>query len=242
MKYDTRVGISIKDINKDCRLVYNSDIKEFILFVPHVREIKEFDNRENWISSDPGCRSYQTCYTSNKIVEIGTNCSTVVTDKLKKLDKLDELKKTNNSPKIKRCYTRTQRKLENVVNELHYKTCNYLCKNYKTIIIGKLSTKDIVNKKTSKLLPITKRVALSLRHYEFRNRLKAKCEETGTILIELPEHYTSKTCSKCGTLNETLGASKTFSCDDCKIIIDRDYNAAKNILIKSITDNKLIIG
>lgn len=39
----------------------------------------------------------------------------------------------------------------------------------------------------------------------------------------------SKTCSRCGTINNKLGTSETFKCK-CGLVIDRDLNAAQNIL------------
>jgi len=35
-------------------------------------------------------------------------------------------------------------------------------------------------------------------------------------------------------LTTYLGSSKTYNCSNCKTTIDRDINAAKNILIKGI--------
>jgi putative transposase len=47
------------------------------------------------------------------------------------------------------------------------------------------------------------------------------------------ESYTSKTCGKCGEINNKLGSQSIFKCKTCKIEIDRDINAARNICIKN---------
>ena len=40
----------------------------------------------------------------------------------------------------------------------------------------------------------------------------------------------SKTCSRCGCIKDDLTlADRTFVCDDCGLVIDRDLNAAKNL-------------
>ena len=41
----------------------------------------------------------------------------------------------------------------------------------------------------------------------------------------------SKTCNKCGSINKNLVlADRTWTCSNCKTILDRDINAAINIL------------
>ena len=48
------------------------------------------------------------------------------------------------------------------------------------------------------------------------------------------ESYTSKTCGRCGAINNKLSGSKTFHCGECNLTIDRDMHAARNILIKNM--------
>ena len=56
----------------------------------------------------------------------------------------------------------------------------------------------------------------------------------GVKLFLVDESFTSKTCTRCGWLNQSLGKSKTFVCKNCDLNIDRDINGARNILIKNI--------
>ena len=52
-----------------------------------------------------------------------------------------------------------------------------------------------------------------------------------TIYFNSIEHYSSKLCSRCCIINFKKNHSKIFYCNNvnCKLIEDRDYNAAKNI-------------
>jgi len=68
--------------------------------------------------------------------------------------------------------------------------------------------------------------------------LRDKCQEKNIKLKIVNESYTSKTCGKCGEINQDLGASKNFKCEKCGLETDRDYNGSRNILIKNI--NKII--
>lgn len=222
---------SIKEINHDVRLSFHQHRNKFFLFVPY-EKINKIDHNQNDICSlDPGKRVFQTCYCSNEIIEIGNDCSKRLEKEFRRLDRYTKLR--NKKYCYKKKYHQIENKIENLIDELHYKTCNYLCKRYKCIMIGKLSTKDTNCKKTSKLNSMTKRILSRLSHYRFRMRLKSKCEEYGVKYLEVDEGYTSKTCGWCGTINNNLGANKVFSCNSCKIVIDRDINGARNILIKN---------
>ena len=40
----------------------------------------------------------------------------------------------------------------------------------------------------------------------------------------------SKQCSRCGTVKDSLNLSeRTYRCEDCGLVIDRDWNAAINL-------------
>jgi putative transposase len=55
----------------------------------------------------------------------------------------------------------------------------------------------------------------------------------GKTVIAVPPQYTSQDCSSCGnTVLKTL-STRTHTCD-CGATLDRDYNAARNILLKGL--------
>jgi putative transposase len=55
----------------------------------------------------------------------------------------------------------------------------------------------------------------------------------GKTVIAVPPQYTSQDCSSCGnTVKKTL-STRTHTCD-CGATLDRDYNAARNILVKGL--------
>jgi putative transposase len=47
------------------------------------------------------------------------------------------------------------------------------------------------------------------------------------------ESFTSKTCGKCGKLHNALGGSAMFVCPGCNFTIPRDFNGARNILLRN---------
>ena len=66
----------------------------------------------------------------------------------------------------------------------------------------------------------------------FLAKLAYKVEETGGRLVRVNPNGTSQICSRCGCLPnvpKTL-ADRIHSCPHCGLVIDRDVNAARNIL------------
>ena len=79
---------------------------------------------------------------------------------------------------------------------------------------------------------------LTWAHYRFRQRLIHKIREYPWCkLVIVDEQYTSKTCGNCGKIHWKLGSNKTFNCPYCKKEMDRDINAARNILLRFLTLN-----
>ena len=67
--------------------------------------------------------------------------------------------------------------------------------------------------------------------YEFIRQMEYKCAWNGIELVKADRFYpSSKTCSGCGCIKKDLKLSdRTYHCDDCGLVIDRDYNAAINL-------------
>ena len=68
--------------------------------------------------------------------------------------------------------------------------------------------------------------------YEIIRQMKYKCEWNGIPFIQADRFYpSSKTCSYCGAINKRLTLSdRTFICPECGFAIDRDYQAALNLM------------
>ena len=72
-----------------------------------------------------------------------------------------------------------------------------------------------------------------LSHYKFKEKLIHQGKKYNSNIHIVTEEYTTKTCGKCGNLNHFIGSSKMFWCLKCNIEMERDYQAARNILIKT---------
>ena len=67
----------------------------------------------------------------------------------------------------------------------------------------------------------------------FIQLLTYKVEETGGQLVAVNPAYTSQMCSACGEIVEKGLSVRTHECPYCGFVLDRDVNAARNILQKA---------
>jgi putative transposase len=80
---------------------------------------------------------------------------------------------------------------------------------------------------------------LTWSHVRFRQRLLDKAKQYPWCKVVVTEEpYTSKTCTNCGWVHLKLRASKEFKCQQCKVVLDRDSNGARNIILRYLTLSK----
>ena len=187
---------------------------------------------------DPGIRTFLTCLDfDGKIFEPGKNWSALIDGRLKKLDHCESVslkgkrgKERYHSLKAKRNAWLHRNKIRNIVNELHKKTAKSLLDNYDVIILPKLRSKTILNKSSGIGKYNNRRVGL-LSHCKFHDYITWKAGIQGKIVIDQDERYTTKTCYKCGKLND-IGSSKVYECKHCDNISDRDIQSCYNIMTR----------
>jgi len=65
---------------------------------------------------------------------------------------------------------------------------------------------------------------------KFTQILRYKAESEGVKVIKVPSKDTTRKCSRCGYINKVKLGQSIYRCDSCGLIINRDLNAATNIL------------
>ena len=122
------------------------------------------------------------------------------------------------------------------VQKLHHKIVNirtdYINKTIAKIVKTKPSYITIEDLNVSGMMKnrhLSKAVA-SQKFYEFRTKLKAKCDENGIELRIVDRWYpSSKICHCCGAIKKDLKLSDRIYRCDCGYIEDRDFNASLNL-------------
>jgi putative transposase len=64
----------------------------------------------------------------------------------------------------------------------------------------------------------------------FLAMLSYKAENAGKTVVKVDPHHTSQCCSGCGCLVQKPLSERLHVCPDCGLVLDRDHNAALNIL------------
>ncbi|GJD15211.1 transposase [Rivularia sp. IAM M-261] len=112
----------------------------------------------------------------------------------------------------------------NIRRDFLQKTTTEISKKYYKIRVEDLNVSGMVaNHKLAEAVS-------SLGLYEFRRMLDYKQSYYGTKLEVVDRWYpSSKTCSKCGHVQDMKLSDRVFNCGACHSSIDRDLNAAINL-------------
>ena len=134
-------------------------------------------------------------------------------------------KQSANFKKTKRKITRLYARMADLRTDETHKLTTMLTQNYSVIGIEDLNVKGMMaNHKLAKFIADA---ALS----ECRRQIEYKSKVSGSRLVVADRWFaSSKTCSNCGAVKETLSLSeRTYHCDACGFTCDRDENAARNL-------------
>jgi putative transposase len=118
-------------------------------------------------------------------------------------------------------------KVRNQRNDFHHKVSRKIVDTYGFIVVENLHIKGMVR---------NHHLAKSISDAgwgQFLNYLTYKAEEAGCLVEKVSPHYTSINCSVCGEPVPKTLAQRIHRCPFCKTVMDRDHNAAQNILLKS---------
>lgn len=218
---------TIPSIDHDCRLLYQKH--NYYLAIPVPLSYHPVQNKYDIVSGDLGVRTFLTTFNNREIIEFKRDKALL--ERLhKKIDGMKSQRKSNKS------ISKTEKRLSNIIDDLHWRTITYLTRNYNNIVMGKLESQKCVKRCTYSKV---NRMMNSLKLYQFLERLKFKCKEQRCNFVLVHEAYTSQTCCNCGELTKTL--SKTFICSSCNLVMDRDVLGARNILTKFLATEPVLI-
>ncbi|MFB2983359.1 RNA-guided endonuclease InsQ/TnpB family protein [Microseira sp. BLCC-F43] len=98
-----------------------------------------------------------------------------------------------------------------------------------------VQSNDLVAYEDLKVRNLVKNKKLSLSISDaawstFRDWLEYFGKVFGVVTVAVGPHYTSQNCSRCGSVVKKSLSTRTHRCGKCLLVLDRDWNAAINIL------------
>ncbi|WP_365673743.1 transposase [Okeania sp. SIO3I5] len=119
--------------------------------------------------------------------------------------------------------------------DFHYKTAHKLVKEYDLIAVENLNIKGLArNNKLSKSI-------YDVAWGTFLEKLNTVAVKRGVHVVKVNPHNTSQNCSNCGHKVPKTLSVRTHSCPKCGTVLDRDENAARNILNKALCEVGIIL-
>ncbi len=240
---DLKMSEQLPDNICDSRLVKEDD--EYYLCVSyHTATTLKREPNGRVVALDPGVRTFLTYFHEHGFGWLGHHAINRIQRLCSHLDNLlsRATKADRQSRKnMRRAANRIRKRIRNLVDELHKKIAQYLVDNFDIILLPTFETSDMCKRSKRKLRKKSVRQMLTLSHYRFKQFLKHKAKETGCIVLDVNEAYTSKTVSWTGEIIQDLGGSKVIR-DSAGNFMDRDLNGARGILLRALGDNPCLLN
>lgn len=229
----------IKGIIKSATISKNS-LNHYFVSILCEEEIEELPKTNKNIGIDLGIKEFATMSDCTKIenLKLTKEYEKKLKREQRKLSRRCKLAKDSDKKlsdsknyqkqkkKVAKIHNKIRNKRKDFVNKLSTKIIN----NHDIICIEDLNIKGML--KNHKVAKSISDVSWS----EFVGQLEYKANWYGRKIIKVPTFYpSSKTCSSCGNIKETLTLSeRIYHCECCGLEIDRDCNASINILRKGL--------
>ena len=196
------------------------------------------ENQARVVALDPGVRSFLTWYCAESVGKIGEGAFFRIQRLCERLD--DLLSRAQKSPSrkrrnMRRAAGRMRLRIENLVQELHRQAARFLVNSFDVILLPTFETSEMVKRSRRRIRSKTVRNLLTLAHYKFKLFIKNKAAETGAVVLDVDEAYTSKTVSWTGEVLEGLGSASVVVAQDGERM-DRDYNGVRGIYLRALGD------
>lgn len=145
--------------------------------------------------------------------------------RIKQKDLSRKKKGSNNRKKARIQVAKLHEKIKNTRRDFLHKLTYKLVKQNKFIAMEKLDIKQMSEQKF-----FNARNMLDCAWGEFGEILKYKAENAGCLVVKVNPKNTTKMCSSCGSLQDMPLWERTYNCENCGMVLDRDHNSAINIL------------
>jgi putative transposase len=210
---------------KTCTVRKTATGKWFVSFSCEVNKAILPDN-QSFVGLDAGLTSFVTLSSGEKV-----DNPRFFKEEEKNLAKAQrklsrQAKGTNKRHKCQKVVARVHERITNKRQDFSHKLSSNLVNSYGTIAVEDLSINDM---QKDNFRCINKGIA-DVAWRNFFDQLTYKAECAGRTVVKVNPAYSSQTCSRCGYRQKIQLSERTYHCPCCSLSMDRDVNAALNIL------------
>jgi putative transposase len=134
---------------------------------------------------------------------------------------------SNNRTKAKTRVAKIHQRIARQRKVFHYQVAHKLCRNYDLIAVEDLNIKGLARTRLAKSI-------YDVSWGKFLTILAAVVVKYGVHLVKVSPHNTTQDCSGCGIKVPKTLSVRLHECHKCGLEMDRDENAAVNILNKAL--------
>jgi len=144
-------------------------------------------------------------------------------------------KKSRRYLHLSRVYRRVSEKKRNKQRDSLHKASHLISHKLaaSAVVVGNLSQRQMVTKQhVERNKHLNRSVFNEWGCYTFVQMLAYKCQLYGREFHQISERDTSKMCHVCGKKQAMPLYKRTYRCENCGLVMDRDENSAHNILMR----------
>lgn len=144
-------------------------------------------------------------------------------------------KGSKRAEKQKNFIARIHQRIGRIRENFHYNIAHNLVRKYDLIAVEDLNIKGLTRTRLSKSI-------LDAAWGRFITLLDAVAVKCGVRVVKVNPHGTSQNCSGCGVKVPKTLSIRLHECHKCGLQMDRDENAARNILDRALNEVGLILS
>ncbi len=134
---------------------------------------------------------------------------------------------SKNRAKAKTRVAKIHQRISRQREMFHYQVAHRLCRNYDLIAVEDLNIRGLARTRLAKSI-------YDVSWGRFLTLLEAVVVKYGVHLVKVSPHNTSHNCSRCGRKVPKTLSVRLHECPKCGLEMDRDQNAAINILFLAL--------